>query len=285
MVQEKRLGMGLDALLGGGDAAPFLNPAAAPAPQDLALEALRPNPFQPRAAFNDEETMSLADSIRKSGVLQPILVRRVNGHFEIVAGERRFRAAQMAGVGRVPVVVRDVTDHEMLNLALVENIQRKDLNPIEKARAFRQLMQVNGSTQEEVAESLGLARPTVANFLRLLELPPDIQEAVSRGTITMGHARALVGLTNRAQMIRLVQRIVNEDLSVRALEHIVTAESRSAKKVARSRKETWQEDLERRLTSRFGTKAEIRTRGSAGEIVIHYYSTEQLNGLLQQFGA
>lgn len=279
MVQEKRLGMGLDALLGETSAAP------PPSRREIALEQLRPNPFQPRHDFDDDETRALADSIRRSGVLQPILVRRVNGCFEIVAGERRYRAAQIAGCGQIPVVVRDVDDNEMLSLALVENLQRKDLNPIEKARAFRKLMDIRGWTQEQAAEVLHLARPTVANFLRLLDLPPEIQEAVSRGTLTMGHARALAGLTNRAQMIRLVQRTVTEDLSVRALERIVATETRAAKKKApRSRKEEHISDLERRLTQAFGTKAELRTRGSAGEIVIHFYSTEQLNGLLERFG-
>lgn len=279
-MKEKRLGMGLDALLGGGPkeaVTPDSNP-------DLALDQLRPNPYQPRVNFDDEETVSLAESIRRSGVLQPIVVRRQNGVHEIVAGERRYRAAQLAGLERIPVVVREVSDDEMLTLALIENIHRKDLNPIEKARAFRQLIQQQGWTQEQAAEALSLARPTIANFIRLLDLPPEIQEAVSRGTIAMGHARALVGLTNRAQLARFLQRVVNEDLSVRALEHLVATEARTARKAPRSKKEAHIADLEQRLTDHLGTKVQVRPRGSAGEVVIQYYSTDQFNGLIQQLG-
>ncbi|MHC4606060.1 MAG: ParB/RepB/Spo0J family partition protein [Planctomycetota bacterium] len=281
--------MGLDALL--GKAAPRPEPAqkhpAAPAPRDrIRLEELRPNPYQPRRDFEDEDIQTLAESMRRSGLLQPIVVRRVNGIFEVVAGERRCRAAKVAGMTEIPAVVRQVSDDDMLTLALVENIERKDLNSIEKAEAFRRLMELRAWTQEEAAAALGLARSTVANFLRLLDLPPEIQEAVSRGTLSMGHARALLGLNNRAQMIRLLQRIINEDLSVRALERIVATETRAAKKRApRSRKEVHIQDLEQRLTQAMGTRVQLRTHGSAGEIVIHYYSTEQLNGLIEQLGA
>ncbi len=205
MSQVRRLGMGLGALLGGEGESSNNNEQQG----TVEVSLIRPNPFQPRAEFDEGEIAALAESLKRQGVLQPVVVRPAEGGFyELVAGERRWRASKKAGLDRIPAVIREVDDRRMLEMALVENIQRRDLNPIEKARAFRQLMQLNSWTQEEVADAVGLGRPTVANFIRLLELPPEIQEAVSRGTITMGHARALLGVAPRSAQLQMLRRII-----------------------------------------------------------------------------
>jgi len=278
MSQVKRLGMGLGALIGGGDLDP--QPVTEPG-GTLEIAAIRPNPYQPRAEFDEKEIQALADSLKRQGLLQPVVVRKAgDGFYQLVAGERRFRAAKVAGLSRIPAVVRDVDDKRMLELALVENLQRKDLNPIEKARAFRQLMQLNNWTQEDLADAVGLARPTVANFLRLLELPPEIQEAVSRGTISMGHARALLGVSNRSTLMQVLRKILEEDLSVRAVEKLV---SRKPAPLAASRptpKEPYLAELEQKLMDKLGFRVEIMPEA----IVIPYGSNGQLTSILRRLG-
>src|SRR5262247_119609 len=199
----KRLGMGLGALIG-GEPEPVAAVATKPAAEStstMEINTIRPNPYQPRSEFDTKEIESLAESLKKDGLLQPVVVRPAGaGFFQLVAGERRWRAAKLAGLARVPVVIREVEDKKMLELALVENIQRRDLNPMEKARAFRQLMTLNSWTQEQLADSL-----------RLLDLPVEVQEAGSRGTISMGHARALLAVTQRGTMLQLLKRIMTED--------------------------------------------------------------------------
>jgi ParB family chromosome partitioning protein len=270
--------MGLGALIG-TDAEPL--PVAEPA-NTIELAAIRPNPYQPRGDFDEKEIQSLAESLKRQGILQPVVVRKAgDGFFQLVAGERRFRAAKLAGFSRVPAVVREVDDKRMLELALVENLQRKDLNPIEKARAFRQLMQLNNWTQEDLADAVGLGRPTVANFLRLLELPPEIQEAVSRGTISMGHARALLGVSNRAQMMQVLKKIMEEDLSVRAVEKLVSHRpAAAASSASPSRKEPYLAELEQKLMDKLGFRAEIMPEA----IVIPYGSNSQLTSILRRLG-
>jgi ParB family chromosome partitioning protein len=267
--------MGLGALLGASE------PEGAPAPDSTVETALvQPNPFQPRANFDESEIRSLADSLRRQGLLQPVVVRPVDGHFELVAGERRWRAARMAGLDRIPALVREVDDRKMLELALVENLQRRDLNPIEKARAFRQLLEINGWTQEGLADAMGLARPTVANFMRLLELPAEVQEAVSRGTLSMGHARALLAAPNRAVMLQLLRKVIEEDLSVRALEQLLVRKPSSAPAAAGKPKEPYLVELEQKLMDRLGFKAEIQPRA----IVVPFGSNEQLTAILRRLG-
>ncbi len=278
MSQVKRLGMGLGALIGGAELEPRpLEDTAG----TLEIASIRPNPYQPRAEFDEADTRTLADSIRKQGLLQPVVVRKVGeGLHQLVAGERRFRAARMAGLARIPVVLRDVDDKRMLELALVENLQRKDLNPIEKARAFRQLMQLNDWTQEALADAVGLGRPTVANFLRLLELPAEVQEAVSRGTISMGHARALLGVGNRATLMQVLRRIVEEDLSVRAVEKLVSSRPSPPPPARPGPKEPYLADLEQKLMDKLGFRAEIMPEA----IVIPYGSNSQLTAILRRLG-
>jgi ParB family chromosome partitioning protein len=206
MSQVKRLGMGLGALIGGEPEPVVKTAPPADSVGTMEINTIRPNPYQPRTEFDPKDIESLAESLKKEGLLQPVVVRPAGaGFYQLVAGERRWRAAKLAGLARVPVIIREVEDRKMLELALVENIQRRDLNPMEKARAFRQLMTLNGWTQEQLADSVSMGRPTVANFLRLLDLPVEVQEAVSRGTITMGHARALLAVPQRAAQMQSPQ--------------------------------------------------------------------------------
>jgi ParB family chromosome partitioning protein len=279
MSQVKRLGMGLGALIGGGDLEPQ---PVAQADNALELSAIRPNPYQPRGDFDEKEIQALSASIQRQGLLQPVVVRKAaDGFYQLVAGERRFRAAKLAGLSRIPAVVKEVDDKRMLEFALVENLQRKDLNPIEKARAFRQLTQLNNWTQEDLADAVGLGRPTVANFLRLLELPAEVQEAVSRGTISMGHARALLAVPNRATMMQVLRKILEEDLSVRAVEKMVSQRPAPAPAPSSSsRKEPYLAELEQRLMDKLGFRVEIMPEA----IVIPYGSNAQLSAILRRMG-
>jgi ParB family transcriptional regulator, chromosome partitioning protein len=276
----KRLGMGLGALIGGEpEPVAVAAPAKAEPASTMEINTIRPNPYQPRTEFDPKEIESLAESLKKDGLLQPVVVRPAGaGFYQLVAGERRWRAAKLAGLARVPVIIREVEDKKMLELALVENIQRRDLNPMEKARAFRQLMTLHSWTQEQLADALGMGRPTVANFVRLLDLPLEVQEAVSRGTISMGHARALLAVTQRATMMQLLKQIVTDDLSVRAVEQLVTSKpaapsSKPAKKV-----EPWIQEFEQKLMDKLGVKVQI----TPDAIVVPYASKEQLTQVLRR---
>jgi ParB family chromosome partitioning protein len=278
--------MGLGALIGGeSDGSVATAPASSENPLTLDITTVRPNPFQPRQDFDEKEIDSLSESIKKQGLLQPVVVRPAGaGFYELVAGERRWRASRKAGLARIPAVVREVDDKRMLELALVENLQRRDLNPMEKARAFRQLMQLNSWTQEQLADAVALGRPTVANFLRLLEAPLEIQDAVARGILSLGHARALLAVAQRGQMLQLLKKAVEEDLSVRALEKMVTqnpaAKAAAAGKSGSARREPYILELEQKLMDRVGAKVEILPEA----IVIPYGSNQQLNLILKRLG-
>lgn len=211
----KRLGKGLGALL------PDIDVQESDAVNEVPLEELRPNPYQPRKHFDPEALQELVSSIKEHGIVQPIVVRKSIRGYEIVAGERRFRAAKEAGLSKVPVVVREFSDDRMMEIALIENLQREDLNPLEVAMAYQKLMTHFSLTQEELAARVGKSRPHVTNFLRLLQLPPEIQEDVSRGTLSMGHARALLGLKDRDLQKKLAEKVKKEGASVRQLEEWV----------------------------------------------------------------
>jgi ParB family chromosome partitioning protein len=272
--------MGLGALIGGEpEPVAVAAPKPAEAPSTMEINTIRPNPYQPRSEFDTKEIESLAESLKKDGLLQPVVVRPAGaGFYQLVAGERRWRAAKLAGLARVPVIIREVEDKKMLELALVENIQRRDLNPMEKARAFRQLMTLNGWTQEQLADSLGMGRPTVANFLRLLDLPLEVQEAVSRGTITMGHARALLAVTQRGTMLQMLKKIVTDDLSVRALEKMVTTSPAASSSKPSKKVEPWIQEFEQKLMDKLGVKVSI----TPDAIVVPYSSKEQLTQVLRR---
>jgi ParB family chromosome partitioning protein len=256
-----------------------------PAPSEIPLVRIRPNPYQPRHRSEEAEIESLAESIREHGVLQPILVTELLDGYQLVAGERRFRAAQLAGLERIPAVVRQLSDRDRLELALVENLQRADLNAIEEARAFRQLINEFSLTQEQVAMQVGRARATVANTLRLLEMDEDIQDAVAGGQISEGHARAMGGLEGPAQR-QLLAAIVARGLSVRQTEELARrlrdGASESAARATRRAARTLDADLERveeDLRRALGTKVSLARTRRGGRIVIEYYSDEELGRL------
>jgi len=280
MVQHK-LGRGLDFLLSG------TADRAADEVRLLELGRIRANPFQPRREFRPEELEELSASIREHGILQPIVVRAAGTDYEIVAGERRFRACQRLGLATIPALVRVADDTQMLELALIENIQRQDLNAIEEARAYDAYVKRLDLTQEQAAQRLGKSRSTVANMLRLLDLPTDVQEFVSRGTLSMGHARAILAVADAEAQRALARRVIAESLSVRDVERLAKAGSTEgvAAVVAAPGAETARSahigDIERRLAERLGTKVSIRDRGGPGRIVIDYYSPDDLERVLE----
>ena len=263
------------------------------------LSKLKPNPDQPRKTFPDASIAELADSIRKHGLLQPIIAEPAgNDEFIIVAGERRFRAASKAGLTEVPVIVRSVSSEKRLQLSLIENIQREDLNPMEEARAYHSLMDLTGFTQEQVAEAVGKNRSTVANALRLLRLSEAMQVAVRDGSISAGHARSLLAISDEKMREALFGRIVAEGLSVRQAEMAVQdlggqGGGKKVGKGTKAKKGTSQDGaldpdlsaLRELLIERFGTKVEIRGDMKSGSIVVEYYSPDDLQRILDAVGA
>jgi len=293
--KKRALGRGLDALLpvaqpparGYGDKSVFL----------CALEKLAPQKGQPRKVFEKAALDELASSIREHGLLEPLVVRRVDGgdRFEIIAGERRWRASQKAGLHEVLVVVKDVSPAAAFELALIENVQREDLNAIELAEALARLVQEHGYTQESLAERLGKDRTTVANSLRLMKLPTRVRDQVIEGALSEGHARALLGVVDVPAMERLSEKVIRGRLSVRATEALVRKEksahgagsagAQEGKKAGADgapAKSTAVRDLEARLTRRLGTKVEVRDQGNKGEVVIPYADLDALDRILDK---
>lgn len=275
--EEKRgLGRGLAALL------PAVEVQAGEPVQEVAVKEIRPNSYQPRRVFNEEKLAELAESVRIHGVLQPVVVRAVIGGFELVAGERRWRAAQLAGLERVPAVVRELGDAEMMEIALVENLQREDLNPLEEATAFQRLIQEFGLTQEELGRRLGKSRSHIANIMRLLNLPAAVQENVSRGTITMGHARALLALEDAELQNQVCRQVVAKNLSVRETENMVRTlltRKKEEKKKKAQRPDPWMAAMETNLKHALATQVRIKPGRRGGKIEIEYYSNEDLERL------
>ena len=288
---KRHLGRGLSALLGGDDGEPPIGPQSGGATQAAAtrtapIEFLHPSSMQPRTAFDEDKLQQLAQSIMEQGVLQPILVRPHRGkpnEFEIVAGERRWRAAQIAQLHEVPILLKDLSDRDTLEIALIENVQRQDLNPIEEARAYRRLMQEFAYTQETLSDHIGKSRPHIANLLRLLELPEVIREMIADGRLSASHARALINLPN---CIELAQAIVAKGLSVRDAERL--AQQKKSKRFkpekAPREKDADTRALERDLTAKLGLKTEIQFDGKGGVLTIHYQSLEQLDELIGKLG-
>lgn len=279
MAKIRGLGRGLDALLGGGDAA---LPASAETLKNLNVDALHPGKYQPRTHIDEAALAELAESIKAHGVMQPILARVLtDGGYEIVAGERRWRAARLAGLTEVPALVRDVDDSDALALALIENIQREDLNALEQAIAIQRLIREFGMTHQTAAQALGRSRSGVTNLLRLLELASPVQELVRDGKIDMGHGRALLGLP-AAQQIALARRIVAEQLSVRETERAVAGLTRAAPASAERRPDRDVVRLQEELSERLGTRVVIRTgsRKGSGKLTIAYTSLAQLEAIL-----
>jgi len=275
------LGRGLGALLSAEGTATATEDA-----NEIPIDLIDPSTLQPRMVFDEGKLGELARSISANGVVQPLLVRRKGARFELIAGERRWRAAQMAGLTRIPAVLRNVADDRVLELALIENIQREDLNPIEEARAYRKLIDTLGLTQETVAERVGRDRSYVTNYLRLLKLPDDLQELLQVGRLSTGHARALLGTDQADIQRRLARKIIEQDLSVRATERLVkqTTETRPARARGSARAEEGDANVraaENKLRRRFGTQVRIvQSKGQqTGRIELEFYNQGDLDRL------
>jgi ParB family chromosome partitioning protein len=282
MVKMRGLGRGLDALLNaGGDAVPVGS-----FPNELPLDSLTPGRYQPRSHIDETALAELADSIRSQGVIQPIIVRPADeGRYEILAGERRWRAAGIAGLERVPVIVREVTDRAALAMALIENIQREDLNPLEQANGLKRLVDEFHLTHEEAAHAIGSSRSQATNLLRLLSLSPGVQALLAHGRIDMGHARALLPLDG-ARQVELANQIVSRGLSVRQAEQRVRAALKAPKGQRSRRHNRDLESLEHELSDQLGTTVSIRPgQKGAGQLVVRYGSLAHLESLLEKLRA
>ncbi len=284
-MSKKALGRGIEALLHGEEGR-----GESSGVRVVPLSALVAGEHQPRKGFRQEALAELADSIRQKGILQPILVEKTGeASYRVVAGERRFRAAELAGLKEVPVLVRSLTEAERLEIALIENIQREDLTPLEEASAYQQLMTLAGISQEELARRVGKKRPTVANALRLLKLPESMQASLERGELTPGHARAILSLVNPADQEILYRRIREGSISVREAEALAARLSqgnRSERSRKRSRPAAARlaelADMEQRLIERLGTKVAVQGDAQRGKIVIEYFSREDLERIYAQ---
>jgi len=248
---------------------------------EVPTSSIRPNPQQPRHEFNHDDLEDLINSIREHGIIQPLVVRREGGNFQLIAGERRFRAAQMLSLEKVPVVIRQVEkDQDLLELALIENIQRKDLNPLEKALGYRHLLEEFQLTQEEAAKKIGKKRATLANALRLLELPEEIQRALAEEKITEGHAKAILALDGADRQLNLFHRILTNKFSVREAENQVKRTKGS--KIFPLDKDADTREKEERLREALGTKVDINKRGRQGRITVEFYSAEELRNIVDK---
>ncbi|MBI5708103.1 MAG: ParB/RepB/Spo0J family partition protein [Armatimonadetes bacterium] len=249
----------------------------------LPLAAIRPNATQPRRHFEAGSLAELAASIQESGILQPVLVRPKAGTYELIAGERRYRAAAIAGLKEIPAIIRQEGERESLELALIENLQREDISPLEAARAFQRLLDEFKLTQEAVAKRVGKSRPAVANTLRLLRLPPRIQEGLQKGAISEGHARALLSVSDPAVQLALFERIVAKGLSVREVEEAVQAQGseRPAPNARRKPEDPHWEAIRTSLSERFGSPVKLQRKGEKGRLVIEFFSDDDLDRILE----
>ncbi len=278
---KKRLGKGLDALLPG-----FSGQAV----DEIPLDSISPNPYQPRQDFDEAGLEELVESIKAHGVVQPLILRRHGeGSYQMVAGERRWRAARRAGLSSVPAIIRQLDESEMLEIALIENLQREDLNPVEEARAYRVLIDEFGLTQEQLAERLGKSRPQVANTLRLLHLQPDVLALLGSGQLSVGHAKVLLGSSSQQVQSKLARAVAQEGLTVRQLEKRLATDgsARESKKASRPAEQARQErdavvlDLESRMARLLGTRVNIRQGRRKGRVEIEFFGPEDLNRILE----
>ncbi len=279
-MEKKALGRGLDALLPASKPAPPVETADA---HHVRIDAIVPNRYQPRQLFSPGELAELTASIKESGVLQPILVRRKgDGMFELISGERRWRAAKEAGLEKIHVVVRNCSDQESLLFAIVENLQRENLNPMETARAYARMMNEFGMTQDTIAQKVGRDRSSVSNAVRLLNLRPEVQQLVEAGTLSTGHAKAILGLDSSESQLRVAKVVANRALSVRETEKLVEASLIGRKRARKAMSHSQYVDIEARLQKRLGTKVTIHPRGQGGKINIHYFSAQELEGIIDR---
>ncbi len=301
--KQKHLGRGLESLLG-----PITMPQGYPSSESKAepfspkplsekrlhssyreinINSIQRNPYQPRTEWNQQELNDLCESINKNGLIQPIIVRKIQDGFELIAGERRLRAAKMLEMTTIPAIVREASDEQMLEIALVENIHRTDLNPIERAKAYRKYIDTFSLTQSQAAEKLGEDRSVVANYMRLLDLPQEIKQMVIEGDLSMGHARAILSLPTDDQRRKLANKALTGRLTVREVEKMVKQYlSPQQKKNSLKSKPPHISDLENKLTSQLGTKVNIDTQknGQRGKIVIEFYSIDEFERLIEKMG-
>jgi ParB family chromosome partitioning protein len=274
-MMKKVLGKGLEALLSEEGKAQIEGEV-----RYLKLDEIKLNPYQPRE--NPEADISeLVNSIKQRGVLQPILVRKKGGEYELIAGERRFRAAKEAGLTLIPAIIKETTELESLELALIENLQRKDLNPLEEALAYKRLVEEFHLTQEEIAERVNKSRPAIANALRLLTLPQKVREYLKEEKITAGHARALLALTNQKDQEELCERIIRESLSVRQVEKLISQEKKQKREIREKEKDAYFEAMEDLLREYLGTDVSIVKKGEKGQIIIEFFSEEDFNRIIR----
>jgi ParB family chromosome partitioning protein len=273
-MQKKALGRGLQTLI------PVGNAPGRDEIEDVPLSLVSPNPFQPRRVFDEAEMEELANSVKAKGILQPILVRKLgDGGYELIVGERRWRAAKLAGLKKIPAIIRPATDAEAMEMALIENLQRKDLNPLEAARAYQRLMKEFGLTQEAVARALGKERSSIANTVRLLALQSEVQTWVESDQLSWGHAKVLLAVSDPEQQVRLGRRAVTERLSVRDLERLVRPAHRAGRS-NNARKGHRPSEIEERMSRRLGTKVRLIHGKTGGKIIIDYYSPADLERVI-----
>jgi ParB family chromosome partitioning protein len=278
-MEKKALGRGLDALL---PAAKTVSMAEVLEVQHLRVDAIVPNRYQPRQTFSLQELEELTTSLKENGLLQPILVRRKgDGIYELISGERRWRAAKEAGLGTIQALIRNCGDEESIVLALVENLQRADLNPMEMARAYHRMMNEFGLTQDIIAQRVGCERSSIANVVRLIHLPSEIQQLIETDQLSMGHAKVILGLPDQNEQRRVAQLVVSNVLSVRQTEKLIEASSVAKKRGTKELRRTPWSDVEERLQKRLGTKVTIQKGKRGGKIVIRYFSPPELEGILE----
>ena len=285
--RARGLGRGLDALF--ADQQPIMERAKSgeetaesnpDAIQYLDINDIKPNQNQPRVHFDKEKITGLAESIKEHGIIQPLVVRRSGEAYELVAGERRWRAAREAGLTKVPSIVREFTDEENALVAIIENMQREDLNPIEEAQGLSRMIEIYGLTQEEVSKSLSKSRPYISNALRLLKLPEEIRNHVRDGNLSSGHARALVAVSDEKLQMEICRKAIKEGLSVRDVERLVAGGGKKRRKPVRRVKSADTLSVENELQSLYGTKITINQKGRKGTIEMEFYSTDELNRLI-----
>ncbi|WP_311406581.1 ParB/RepB/Spo0J family partition protein [Liquorilactobacillus uvarum] len=284
---NKGLGRGIEALFQEFDEASDTEEVVT----ELKLTEIRPNPYQPRKTFDEESLAELTDSIKKTGVFQPIIVRKstVKG-YEIIAGERRFRASKLAGKKTIPAIVRQIDEASMMEIAVLENLQREDLTPLEEAEAYNTLMEKLNLTQNQVSERLGKSRPYIANYLRLLGLPLEVKKMLQTDKLSMGQARTLLALKDKKQLVVLAEKTIRDNLTVRQLEQLIAKmngkDSKKSKKVVKDPNEPYYKQSESALQEKFGTKVAIKNRSKSGKgkIEIDYLSTKDFNRILDILG-
>jgi ParB family chromosome partitioning protein len=279
-MQKQALGKGLGALIPDLSALDDKEKKALGI-NEIELDKIVPNEYQPRKVFNDEKMKELAASIKEQGVIQPVIVHRAGGGYQLIAGERRWRASRLAGLKTIPALVKEATKRELLEMALIENIQREDLNPLEAAEAYKRLQDEFKLTQEDLAKRVGKERSTVTNFLRLLGLPKEIKQELATGALSMGHAKALLSLERVRDQMQVAVMIVKKGLSVREAEALA-ARLKNPPKEKKARLSHELKSVEEKLKKTLGTKVNIIAKSKGGRIVIEYYSTEELDRIIDK---